>query len=298
MKNKYKNTAIIYNPASGFGDNKNKKEQILNTAKKFGWDGELYETSKNVSSATLAKKIIDQQYKKIIICGGDGTIMEALAEILKSDIQLGIIPLGSGNLLAQNLNLDLDIRKALETAFKGKVQRIDIGKANGTLFTVMAGIGFDAEIMKKANRKMKSKYGFFAYIVTGLKHLGRRSGKYKITIDGGKGKIVKAKSIVVANMGKIQGGIEAVPSTHSQNGIFCIGVIQATSVSAWLNLVANAITGDINKSPHYQLLKGKRIEIESVRGAKPYQCDGNHFPPTKKLSVTIYPQILQVMVKK
>lgn len=290
-----KNALIILNPASGTGDRQKQKEQIVQYAKSLGWKGELHETTRKRSSGLIAEVAIKRGIKHIIVCGGDGTIMDALPAILNSKAVLGIVPLGTGNLFAQNLNMNLSLQQAVETALNGHIELIDIGKANNTLFAVMAGIGFDAEVMRKAKRTLKSKYGFFAYIVTGLKHLKRSSGLYEVVIDGKKPKRYRAKSIVFANMGKIQGGIEAVPNAHYKNGVLRIAIIKASSIGSWLNLLANAITGDINNSPHYELLEGKKAEITSLRGAKPYECDGDHFPPTKHLIVEIFPKALPVV---
>lgn len=291
-----KHAFIILNPASGTGDRAKQKEQIIDYAKAIGWKGELVETTRKRSSGIIAQEAIDKGFRHIVVCGGDGTIMDTLPPIMHSDAFLGIVPLGTGNLFAQNLNMDLSLKTAVETALTGKIEMIDIGKANDTLFAVMAGIGFDAEIMRKAKRTLKSKYGFFAYIVAGLKHLKRSSGLYEVRIDGKAPRRFRAKSIVFANMGKIQGGIEAVPKTHYQNGVLKIAIVKASSLGSWLNLLANAITGDINKSPHYELLEGKKAEITSLRGAKPYECDGDHFPPTKHLVVEIFHKALPVVM--
>ncbi len=152
--------------------------------------------------------------------------------------------------------------------------------------------------MRQAKRSLKTKFGPLAYLVSGFKNLHRRAGKYKIIIDGKKSVTYTAKGIMIANMGQLQGGIEAVPKASSQNGVLRVGIIQASGYPAWLSLLGNALLGNINKSPHYTLLEGKKITVESLRGPKAYQCDGNHFPPTKKIFVEIFPKAATVLIDK
>ncbi len=290
-----KNAVFIINPVSGTGDPKKRKEEIIEIAKELGWKGKIIETTRKKTAGNIAEEEIKKGARHLVVCGGDGTIMEVLPSIIKKDVVLGIVPLGTGNLFAENLDINGTMQNILEQALFGKVHKIDIGQANGKLFSVMAGIGFDAEVMRDTNRTSKSRYGFFAYLFNGLKRFGRSSGVYQITIDDKKTEIYKAKVIMIANMGRIQGGIHVVPETHSQNGELRIGIIQAPDIPAWINVLGNALMGDVNKSPHYTLLKGKRIEVTSLRRPKPFECDGNHFPPTKKLTVEIFPRAVSVL---
>jgi YegS/Rv2252/BmrU family lipid kinase len=289
---------FIINPVSGIGDSKKRKDEIVQIAKNLGWKGKIFETTKIKNAGVIATEQINAGAKHLVICGGDGTIMEALQVIINTNIVLGIVPLGTGNLFAQNLGITGSRKAMIERALFGTPKKIDVGRANDTIFAIIAGIGFDAEVMKEANRKLKDRFGPFAYLIIGLKILYRRPGLYSVSIDKKRQKIFRAKSIMIANMGKLQGGIEAVPNAHWQNGILRIGIIKASAFPAWLSLLGSALIGNINKSPHYTLLKGKHVEIVSLSGKKPYQCDGNHFPATRKLTVEVLPRAVSVLVDK
>ncbi len=97
-------------------------------------------------------------------------------------------------------------------------------------------------------------------------------------------------------MGKIPGGIKFVPTAHPKSGTLSIGIIQENKIFSLLDISLNAIRGDVNKSPDYKLYKGKKIEITSLNKRRPYQCDGNAFPQTSKLIVTIYPASVSVIL--
>ncbi len=297
MKSDPRKAFFIINPASGQGDPKKRKTEIVRIAKSLGWNGKTLQTTRTKDASILAAQAIKEGANHIVVCGGDGTIMEALQAVSKTKVVLGIVPLGTGNLFAQNLGLLGSKDDAIRRALFGVVQRIDIGKVNDTFFAIIAGIGFDAEIMKETNRKLKNKYGFFAYLLSSVKAFNKKSGVYEISLDNKPFKRYKAKSILVANMGKIQAGIEAVPHAHHQSGVLHIAVIQASTFRSFLSILGNALLGKVQQSPHFTLMQAKTIQIRSLKGAKSYQCDGNHFPPTSSLFVEIFPKSVSILVE-
>ena len=287
-----KKVAIILNPVSGNGNPQIQKKEVLRSARELGWKGTLLVTTKTKNATVFAQRAVKMGATHIIICGGDGSVMEVLPTVIHTSITLGIVPLGTGNLLARNIGLPLTIPESMAVALGGKVKKIDVGQANGVYFTVIAGMGLDAQIMQKTQQKDKNKFGIFAYIKTAFRYLPRISGRYQIRIDQGKAKIYKAKVIMIANLGEIHGGLEVVPATHPQNGTLRIGIVQAFSWWAWVDILYHALTRSVHKSPHYTLLQGKNIEIIPLKRRRPYECDGNFFPSTDKLTVSIYPQSL------
>lgn len=296
MKTAYKKAVFIINPASGQGDPNRRISEIKTIAKSYGWTGKTLLTTKKKNAEVLARNAIADGAKHIVICGGDGTIMEALQAVINTQVVLGIVPLGTGNLLAQNLGLIYPLDEAINIALLGKIQKIDVGKANDKFFAIIAGIGFDADLMKETKRELKRKYGFFAYLFSSIKAFNKKSGWYEVSVDGKPSKKFKAKSIMIANMGKLQAGFEAVPNAHYRNGILQIAIIQASTLRSFLNLVANALLGTLQRSPHYTLLTGKSVRVSPLRGAKPYQLDGNHFPPIATLEVEIFPKSVSILV--
>jgi YegS/Rv2252/BmrU family lipid kinase len=298
MKNtKTKSTAtLIVNPVSGTGNPKERRELLIKNATEMGWNGAYIETTKSNSAYAIAKREVKKGVKHLIICGGDGTVMEVLTAVLQTKIVIGIVPLGTGNLLARNVDLPLTVSEAMEIALHGKEARVDVGKANGTVFSIMAGIGLDAQIMQGANRKMKDRLGFMAYVLTGLKKLQTHAKRYEITIDEKKPFIVRAKTIMVANMGKMMGGVEIVPRTHPQSGKLQVGILKARTGIQWLSISFHALTGKIDKSPHFDVYEAKKVTIKTITGKNYYQCDGNHFPQTDLLTIDIYPKAVTVLL--
>ena len=126
-----------------------------------------------------------------LVCGGDGTVREVCAELAGTGIPVGIIPAGTGNLLARNLDIPLFLRAAIDIALTGQDRAIDMvkvsgdGVEDGTHFMVMAGMGFDAAIMEGVNEDIKAKVGWIAYVLSALKSLMFPAVRVELSIDGG-----------------------------------------------------------------------------------------------------------------
>ena len=128
----------------------------------------------------------------VMVCGGDGTVREVCAELAGTGIPVGIVPAGTGNLLARNLGIPLYIRSAVDIALNGQDRAIDMVEVGGdaiedTHFMVMAGMGFDAAIMEGVNEDIKKKIGWVAYVISGLKSLMFPAVRVEIQIDDGYG---------------------------------------------------------------------------------------------------------------
>ncbi len=290
------NSVIILNPISGGGNKEDRLSAIKKASLDLGFMGKIILTTKNTSAHALAKREIKKGIKRIIVCGGDGTILEVAGTLVNQKISLGIVPLGTGNLFARNLGIPLSIPESLEIALKNKTSKIDLGRANGTYFAVIAGMGVDAHIMKKSEGDLKKKIGYLAYVVSAARSLSYKNKTYKISVDNNKPKVYHAKSVLIANMDKIQGGLQIVPHAHPKSGSLKVGIIKAQNVGHFLDLFMNSATRKVHESKHYELLTCKSAVIEVLDGKSLYECDGTVFKQVRKLEVEVYPQSLIVAI--
>ncbi len=183
---KQKAYKLIFNPSAGYGRkrftwlnrclSKNKaptnNDQTLTLIKKiFEANNQRLDISIIDPSASI-KDIVStcnpDQYKAIIAAGGDGTIYSVINALAGSSLPLGVIPTGSINIFAQSLSIPTDIKDACETILKQRPITIDLGKINNHYFACMAGLGFDAEIIRKTSSEFKKKWGLFSYVFQAL----------------------------------------------------------------------------------------------------------------------------------
>jgi YegS/Rv2252/BmrU family lipid kinase len=168
--------ALIYNPASGQQSARRASyiKGALEVLRKAGVEADALETHAPGSAKTLAQAAVRQGYDAILVCGGDGTVHEALQSIVGTEVALGVVPLGTANALAQNLGLGRSPVKAVRALLNASPVEVPVGRiffqsTNGAqswrYFTVAAGVGADALLMSSMDPAMKRKYGYALYVI-------------------------------------------------------------------------------------------------------------------------------------
>lgn len=194
---------IIANPVSGGGKWQEYKSQIeQNLFSHFQLH--ILETSEDVSASKLAKKAIQQGAKTLIACGGDGTLSEVAAEIVGTDLILGIIPLGTANALAHVLfgskSKLFPVETACENIIAGHVRVIDTALCNERIVLLIMGLGFEQSMINSADRMQKDMGGQFAYVKALWDAVQlNQSQKLHITLDEQEEQTIEVSSFVVAN---------------------------------------------------------------------------------------------------
>jgi diacylglycerol kinase family enzyme len=178
----------------------------------LGWAEPLWlETTPDDTGERLAREAVRSGADLVLASGGDGTITACVGGVAKSGVPLGVLPCGTGNLLARNLGLPLSLDEALTVALTGADRRLDVGAANGRPFVVMAGIGFDAEMLEGADERLKARVGWVAYVLSGLRHLRERPVRMVLRADGGPPQRRWASGVIVGNVGSLQGNVRLLP---------------------------------------------------------------------------------------
>lgn len=165
---------------------------------------DLAETTAAGDAERLAKEAVQLGYRCVVAAGGDGTIAEVITGLAGGSVPLGIIPLGTGNQLASNLGIPPDVERAVEVAVAGEPQTIDLGQlSNGRYFALMAGAGWDAEVMGSCSRELKERWGFGAYLFQGLRRVtAPPSALFRIEADGAEFE-VRAATVLIVNAGQL-----------------------------------------------------------------------------------------------
>jgi YegS/Rv2252/BmrU family lipid kinase len=257
------------------------------------------EVPKSRKAPKKVRKAVKAGVDLLIVWGGDGIVQRSLDVLARekggSKIPLAIMPAGTGNLLATNLGIPADLAEAVRLAFHGQRRRIDLGKLNGEHFGVMAGVGFDGAMIRDADRKLKDRLGKLAYVWTGLRHVNGEAAKARVLVDGAKWFDDEASCVLVGNVGRITGGINAFADAKPDDGWLDVGVATAQGAVEWARALGTMALGRSDHSPFVRITRARRIDV-TLRSKLVYELDGGARVPTKRLSIQVAPGAVKVCV--
>ena len=260
----------------------------------------------------------------VVVIGGDGTIRHVLQGLFDSavdpdTVSLGIVPVGTGNVLARNLGIHLgNLQHATRQALIGSESRIDLGVARLTyasaaadssqVFSVMAGVGLDAKIFANTDKMLKSRLGWVAYIDGGFKSLPSFFERMSVSVNDGPSRTLKLHSLIVGNCGLLPGGILLMPDASVNDGVLDVAAVGPRrfwnwmafwSRVTWQNTVLRRIpagrrlmdaTANIKTLEN---LSGQKISVRPER-AVAMQLDGDAVGTVTAVEFSVLPSALRV----
>lgn len=175
---------LIFNPISGQG-NPDQDLKLVRQILEPQIQVNVIFTEPGVSPGQQAREAIAAGTDLVIASGGDGTVSAVAEAVMQTDIPLGVIPRGTANAFSVALGIPTNLRDACETILAGTTQQVDVATCNGAPMVLLAGIGFEAETVERANREMKNRWGMLAYIVAGVQQLAdQESFEAALEING------------------------------------------------------------------------------------------------------------------
>lgn len=293
--------AIVVNPIK-VDDLEALRTTVAKKCADAGWDEPMViETTKDDPGGGMAADAVARGADIVLSAGGDGTVMAIASGLAGSGVPLGILPMGTGNLLARNLDLPLDLDEAIDVAIAGRDRTIDLGSfvkdgaKDPIVFAVMAGIGFDAQMMEDAPEGVKEKLGWPAYIVSGAKHLRDKAVTVGLRIDDKPPLTRRVRSVIVGNVGALQGGLLLLPDAEPDDGLLDVVVLQPSRPIDWLRIIGRLVTRRRREDKELERFSGKRIEIR-LREPQPSQLDGDPQGEATRLVLEVMPKSLIVRV--
>lgn len=267
----------------------------------------------------------------VVAIGGDGTVRAVAEGLVGTGVPMGLMPLGTGNLLARNLDIPLsDPLAAVRIALEGRDRTIDVGwlrvvryesdvhddvaeaaddlpadtdVPRDHIFLVIAGVGFDAAMVADADEQLKARVGWIAYFVAGMKHLHGRRTRVHVRLDDQPTTTTRLRSLLVGNCGRLPGGITLLPDAELDDGWLDVAAIDTRAgIAGWAQLfgevvlqgvgVRNDLPAKIGRIDHTRAQEVRLV----VPGGDHVQVDGDVVGRVTELTARVDPGALVVRV--
>ncbi len=308
--------AVVVNP-SKFEDVGPLRAAIERGAADAGWATPLWlETTADDPGIGQTRQALEAGVEIVLACGGDGTVRCVGQVLAGTGVPLGLVPAGTGNLLARNLEIVTprgaemtpgDAAAATRVALAGEDRAVDVGwvtvigaageereRPEERAFLVMAGMGFDAAIMANAPEALKARVGPAAYVFSGLQHVRGARTRVKLTIDG-QSHTRKVRTVVVGNVGRLQGGLALLPDAEVDDGWLDVVAIGPRNLAQWVDVTGRVITGHRRGDGRLQSWRAREITLVSDTPL-PAQLDGDPIGDVRELRMRVDERVLLVRV--
>lgn len=244
---------VLLNPEAGNSDPEEIREQLAAQCPPPDWEVEIRETTADDDVTQLAREAVEAGYELICPAGGDGTVSLVVDGLVGSDVQMGIIPAGTTNALAQALGIPRDMEGAIGViANPGRLMALDAIEIEGRYYVLSVGVGLSAATMDKTTREDKKRFGEAAYVWTVVKELaGWQPRHYTLDIDG-KRKTIRAGDVLLANAGVLTGQLKWGEHIYPDDGRIDLCVIRARNVTNYLALLTDVMRRRQWRNRHIQ----------------------------------------------
>jgi diacylglycerol kinase (ATP) len=325
MRGSLKQVVVVFNP--NLRSLTTLKKNLQAEADKLTNSELLWLPAESGLDVALAKAV--RNAAAVVVLGGDGLVRAAAKQLVGTQIPLGIVPSGTGNLLARNMHIPVsDSRKAIRIALGEITQVIDVARATlrgagagagaraGTdadathIFTVMAGVGLDAAMAGGVTRIQKKRYGWLAYVAPIVRSIVRNSQHQMVLrLDDRKPVPIKAHTAIVGNCGTLTANLLLLPEAQLTDGLLDIVVLNPKAITGWTQIWSRvAVSGALVRSrpgrvllkaapPIHALQYGQFRQLElTLTHPQPVQLDGDVIGEANSVSVEVLPAALVVRV--
>jgi YegS/Rv2252/BmrU family lipid kinase len=305
--NELHNALLIHNPNAGGGGNarRTKLDEARRVLESRGIRAELQETSRPGEATEIAKRAATDGRQLVIACGGDGTINEVVNGLANSKnghrVPLALLPAGTANVLAKELELSWDIPKAAEQLARGEVREIALGLATpleqpekARYFLSVAGAGPDGRITYAVDLELKARFGILAYWWQGAREvINYKFHHFRVTGEGQSREV----SLVIVGRTKHYGGPFKITTEADlfEDQFEFLGLTTQSGLK-YLSYLPTLWMGDLRKEEGVYFWKSDRLVCESIDNNPIYaQVDGE---PLARLPVEfrIVPRALRLLV--
>ncbi|MDX2144775.1 MAG: diacylglycerol kinase family lipid kinase [Rhodospirillaceae bacterium] len=280
----------VFNPTAG-GSRRARFERVIAALRAQGCAVTVQHTTARGDAEAIARALPPGTYDVIAAAGGDGTVNEIANGLTAPDCALGVIPLGTANVLAREIGLRLAPEPIARALAEGPVCPVRMGRANGRRFVMMAGIGFDANVVHGVSLSLKRRIGPLAYVWQAAKEaLGGDFAPLRVTIDG---RTHQATSAVICN-GRMYGGpFVAAPAAALADDQFHVVLMPGRGWFSVLRYGLALVLGRLPMLRDVTIVAGRDIVAAGADG-QPVQADGDIITQTP-VHITLDPHPLKLV---
>ncbi|MDX1393978.1 MAG: diacylglycerol kinase family lipid kinase [Gemmatimonadota bacterium] len=216
----------------------------------------------------IVREAADRRFRAVAAVGGDGTVGIALKGTAGSGVPVAIVPFGTGNQLALNLDIPSSLEDSVRIAVEGQVKEVDLCRANGEQFALIAGAGLDADVMASATTELKSRLGFAAYLYSGLKNLITPPiADFRIVADDQE-VLVRASMVLLANAGQLGAGplpmeVTVAPESSYSDGLIDVAIYAPRNLPEVARILWRVARKQFGGDDRMIFLQAKKVRIES-----------------------------------
>ncbi|MGO4536463.1 diacylglycerol/lipid kinase family protein [Leifsonia sp. 2MCAF36] len=322
MPEQPRTAAIVVNPVKV--DEPALRAALAEAEKRWGWAETLWlETTENDPGTGQATEALERGVDVVIAAGGDGTVRTVAETLRGTGVPIALLPSGTGNLLARNLDLTLDdVVNALDSAFDGGDRKIDMGVVElreGTdpirrhAYLVMAGVGIDARMIAATDDDLKARHGWLAYVKAMGKVLRDKNElRIRYQLDKGTRHSARAHTVLIGNCGSLPANVLLLPDAAVDDGEFDIVVLRPEGFVGWVQIAVKIFweNGVLRRTTVGRRLMGADREVRAMnyfkgsefimRLSRPeeVELDGDLFGRASALRTWVDPSSLTVKVPR
>lgn len=271
---------IVFNPAAGQAESLARE---LHAAREVwqaaGWEVGIQPTAAPNDATRIAREAAQAGYHVVVAAGGDGTINEVVNGLVGTNTALAALPVGTVNVWVREIGFPLQPRAAAEALLQARVERIDLGRAGGRHFLLMAGVGFDAAVTAAVRSEAKKRLGVLAYAIEVANVAQRwRGERVKVTLDG---KPVRGRMlmVVLGNTQLYAGFLRLTPRAQLNDGLLDVCMIRGKSLWSVPLRIISLLTRRYDLDSEIEYHRARTIRIDSRRPL-PVQVDGDYIGHT------------------
>lgn len=278
------------------------RARITDVCTSLGWAEPLWlETTVDDPGTGQARAALDEGADVVLACGGDGTVRSVAQALAGTGIAMGLVPMGTGNLLAKTVGVPSEPAAATRVALTGDDRTIDVGRVrvdgadDERVFLVMAGTGLDAAIMENTGEAMKARVGRAAYFISGLRAMFGPQTRLTVAIDGGEPMRRRSRTVVVGNIGTLLGGLVLMPAATFDDGRLDIVNVAPKGLAGWVAVALRVITRKRRGHQRIEHWQATSVVI-TTEAPQAAQIDGDPIGEVSELHLRVDPGVLVVRI--